>query len=474
MKTYTKFFLLTFSFIFVLCAYAKSNIKEIYILQTSDIHSNIFGEQGWLREATLICDIIEDLGKDKVLLIDCGDTLFGDYSGVATQGQIGIDMLNLLKYDVWVPGNHDFDIGIPAFYKFLSQIKAKKLAANLIIPHYSFQPWYLFTKNGIKIAVIGMTYPWTDSLIWKDSFKNVTLTNMLPTLDKVMPDVMKHKPDIIVLAAHYWLYSPSALHGTSMKTIADKYPQIDLFLGGHVHKSVAGERVGAHSWCVVPGAHAKSLAKVCIKFNTSTHKVEDISSILISNNSSIPVNSKIKDYISKKYENKIKSMANETISILDGTIKGKSLFDLFGNAICFYSNTKLAVIAPPFENSELKDQVHVIDAFNVEPYEDSILVLNLTEKQLISVLNEQKQADSHVQKLFGAIQKGEYFYFYNGERVFKTPLQKLPVAFSSYIVASAEGRFKFLHKLSLQKNVKAYSTKLKIRTAIIKYLKKLH
>ena len=474
MKTCTKFIFIFFLLIFVLCVYAKSDIKEIYILQTSDIHSNVFGDTGWLREGSLINKIIEDIGKDKVLLIDCGDTLFGNYSGIATKGQIGIDMLNLLQYDVWVPGNHDFDIGMTEFYKFLPQIKANKLAANLIIPHYSFQPWHIFYKNGIKIAVIGMTYPWTDSLIWKDSLKNVTLSNILPTLDKVMPDIMKHKPDIIVLAAHYWLFSPSALHGSSLKNIADKYPQIDLFLGGHVHKSVVGERVGPNSWCVVPGAHAKSLAKVCIKFNTVTHKIEDLTSTLLPNNSSIPVNSKLNEFISSKYENKIKNMAEDMITILDVPIKGKSLFDLFGNAICFYSATKVAVIAPPFDNSELRGRIHFIDVFNIEPYEDTIIVLNLTEKQLISVLNEQKRADSHIQKLFGAIQRGEHFYFDNGNRIFKSSMQKLPVAFSSYIVASAEGRFEFLNKLSLQKNVKSYSTKVKIRTAIIKYLKKFY
>ena len=474
MNSYTKFFFIFLLLILVFRVYAKNNIKEICILQTSDIHSNIFGEQGWLREGTLISDIIEDFGKDKVLLIDCGDTLFGNYSGVVTKGQIGVDMLNLLEYDVWVPGNHDFDFGMPAFHKFISQIKAKKLAANLIIPDYSFQPWHIFNKNGVKIAVIGMTFPWTDSLIWKGSLKNVKFSNIIPNLDKVMPDIMKLKPDIIVLASHYWLFSPSGLHGASIKTIADKYPQIDLFLGGHVHKSVLGKRVGPHSWCVVPGAHAKSLAKVNIKFNTLTHKVEDVSSILLPINSSISVKSKFKEFISNKYENKIKKMAKKLIVSLPVILRGKSLFDLFGNAMCFYSGTKLAVIAPPIKNSELKDQVCVLDVFNIEPYEDNILVLNLTEKQLISVLNEQKQAEIHSQKLFGAIQKGDHLYFYNGLRVFKSPLQRRSVAFSSYIVASAEGRFKFLNKLSLQKNVNTHSTNIKIRTAIMQYLKKFY
>jgi len=452
---------------------ADDDIRDFYILQTSDIHSNVFGEDSsWLREATVIEDIIKKNGRDNVLLIDCGDTLAGDFSGIATNGQIGIDMLNLLQYDVWVPGNHDFDFGLHAFYKFLSKIKASKLAANLNLPNYSFKGWQIFYKNGIKVAVIGMTYPWTDSLIWGESFRNIKLMKLVPTLDMIIPEIMKAKPDIIVLAAHYWLFAPKRLGGLSFQQIANKYPQIDIFLGGHIHKAVSGKRAGLRSWCVVPGAHSKSLAKVSIKFNIKKKCVQDITSVLLPVDSSIHIKPIYKNLILNKYKKKIRIMANQKISNFNISLKDKALDDLFAKAVCKYSNTKFAVISSPLEHSELNGVIRMIDIFNIAPYEDFIVVLFLTEKQLLDVLDEQNSVQRYKQAFFGGQVRDEHIFTLDGKRVFNSLKQRIPIAFSSYIVASADGRFPFLRTLSFQKDVKAYSTNIKIRVALKKYINK--
>ena len=87
----------SFSYIFILYVCFASNaglasnidqdIRKITILQTSDIHSHIFDENGgWLRVGSLLKQIRKNAGGvDKTLLIDCGDSLVGTISSSITR-----------------------------------------------------------------------------------------------------------------------------------------------------------------------------------------------------------------------------------------------------------------------------------------------------------------------------------------------------------------------------------------------------
>ena len=123
--------------IFLFCAfqlYATQKV-QVRILQTTDIHSFIEegdneGSGGWLRVATLIKKHRREIGREHIILIDCGDTVQGSISGVVTKGEAAVDLLNHLKYDFWILGNHELDFGIPQLSRLVAKSKVPILNGN--------------------------------------------------------------------------------------------------------------------------------------------------------------------------------------------------------------------------------------------------------------------------------------------------------------------------------------------------------
>ena len=68
---------------------------------TADMHGNLKG----LSELTAVLDI----NSPEILRIDAGDTIQGTFLSRNDKGRSMIAAMNLLNYDVWVPGNHDFE-----------------------------------------------------------------------------------------------------------------------------------------------------------------------------------------------------------------------------------------------------------------------------------------------------------------------------------------------------------------------------
>ena len=79
------------------------------------------------------------------------------------------EILNYIGYDIFVPGNHEFNFGMPTLSNILRDMKFKKLTANLYYnenaendTNFSKDKYrYLdattiIEKDGVKIGIIGL------------------------------------------------------------------------------------------------------------------------------------------------------------------------------------------------------------------------------------------------------------------------------------------------------------------------------
>ena len=71
------------------------------ILHTNDVHCDY---EKYAKVATL--------HKSADLLVDAGDHVQGGVIGTLSKGEYIVDIMNYLKYDAAVPGNHEFDYGM--------------------------------------------------------------------------------------------------------------------------------------------------------------------------------------------------------------------------------------------------------------------------------------------------------------------------------------------------------------------------
>jgi 2',3'-cyclic-nucleotide 2'-phosphodiesterase/3'-nucleotidase len=263
-----------------LWAWSLPAAERLVILQTADVHAHA---AAWPRLATLIKAERAAAGADHVLLLDCGDTGQGTLAGARARGGADVAVLNALGYDAWVPGNHEFDYGAERFRELAGACRAAVLAAILAgeRPPPNLRAWRLFERGGRRIAVVGMTSPYLDQWFMPPDLGGLRALALRQTLERVVPEVMAAKPDLIVLAVHHGQYTPARLGGDSLYFTIRDYPQVLLVLCAHSHETIPGARLGWHGWFVQPGQHGEFLARIEVDWPAAPGAAPLISSRLL-------------------------------------------------------------------------------------------------------------------------------------------------------------------------------------------------
>ncbi|MCX6006778.1 MAG: metallophosphoesterase, partial [Chloroflexi bacterium] len=79
---------------------------EITILHINDTHAHL---EDVARRATLVKQVRDEVGTDRVLMFDSGDVFMGTPYFNLMKGQADLDFMNTLGYDAMTLGNHEFD-----------------------------------------------------------------------------------------------------------------------------------------------------------------------------------------------------------------------------------------------------------------------------------------------------------------------------------------------------------------------------
>ena len=474
---YFKHLFLLISFFISVSLHAE-NLRHVVILQTSDIHSHIYGaDAGWLRIASLIeAEKKHAGGKENVLLIDCGDTVTGTMIAYLSRGMAGAAILNALEYDAWIIGNHDFELGAARLQELCRYVNADKLAGNLEWQPKIVKPWKLYKKNGIDIALIGLTSPHLSEWLWGPEMKKIKTSHLIKSLDRIMLEVIKAKPDMIILATHHGRFSPAILRGINMSKVARKYPQIDLILGGHTHLEVPGEKIGADSWYVLCGAHGEKLAKIDAWVDIESGRVKEIKSKLLSLSHKIPQNAKCAALVEEWHR---QTMIFSGKQVGENKIKIKEMDKLFGRAIAETANTSVAIISPPVKGVKFPNLViYEKDLFKAEPYDDTVCVLFLNKDEIKKIISEQikyiKKAKFQSCHGLSVIRgkSGTLSIEFADGNPWSSESERIAVAFSSYTLAGAGGRFPVLKKIAMKPDSRGRNTAILIRDALRSYIRK--
>ena len=121
------------------CAIASAVFAQnLTILHFNDTHSHIdpersgphAGRGGVIEQAAYIDSVRVADGKDNVMLVHAGD--FGQGTSYFTElnGDIEIDVLNAMEFDVVCLGNHEFDNGIDELARRLDNLNLPVVCAN--------------------------------------------------------------------------------------------------------------------------------------------------------------------------------------------------------------------------------------------------------------------------------------------------------------------------------------------------------
>lgn len=233
--------------------------EEIIIFHTNDMHCRIVkgDDDGRAIGLAEMAGAVKSVKKNNpaTFWFDAGDTFHGMSRINLSYGENLVALLNNASVDVFVPGNHDFNYGVPQLEKLSKRLKFPTLSANVIRKNNPsekvFQPYKIFTTaEGTKIGVFGLTTPET---LVKVSPRKVSSVDFLNPVEAAKKMVVELRPqcDILVAVMHMGVDESSEF--TSAR-IAREIRGIDIIIDGHSHTELPeglkfGETLIAQTGC---------------------------------------------------------------------------------------------------------------------------------------------------------------------------------------------------------------------------------
>ncbi len=467
--------------LFLLLASAQlyAETRTVTVLSTCDIHAS-FGPRGpsWLKLASLVRDERQKAGERNTLLIDSGDNMQGSFVGKHSAGAVAVKMLNLLKYDVWVPGNHDFDFGVDCLLKRVSEFKGSALAGNVICspPFYSFK---FFERGGLKIAVIG--FGCCDKRFYSpEALTRLKFADSAKYLDQTLAEVKKGRPDVIILVIHNGRFGKKP---TDFKLL-QRYPDINLVLGGHTHAVEPGVLSG-RTWYLQAGSHSRFLGKAVVSYDSANKKVTIKSEMM-----KVTPGTKVDPQLAREVNGLLKAADKDARAVagynsLELTIPGNrmqpsGISTLFSMAIAGAAKTDAAFYGTPPGRAKLaKGKVTGSNIFRLTPYPNTVCTMSLNRDQIAGIIQEQYKRFRQTREFlhpFGLSLKVDNKGGLIGSPVLKngkelTGSNRVKVAFSSGALSGAVAGWAYLQSLVNDKNCDFRDTGIRVDKALFDYIK---
>lgn len=228
-------------------AWQKDQTYNITILHTNDHHGRFWhnnqGEYGLAAQKTVVDQIRNEVEKQggSVLLLSGGDVNTGVPESDLQDAEPDFKGMNLVGYDAMTLGNHEFDNPLEVLRMQEKWAKFPFLSANIYDTQSGkrlFKPYQIFDKQGVKIAVMGLTTDDTVRIGNPANFPGVEFR--VPALEakKVVEELRANEqPDIIIAATHMGHYD-NGEHGSNASgdvEMARSLPAgyLDMIVGGH-------------------------------------------------------------------------------------------------------------------------------------------------------------------------------------------------------------------------------------------------
>lgn len=399
--TQKKVFLLLFIFILVFSFYCKQkstspgngnsdSIVQLVILYTNDEH-------GWMEATDTHGGAAGMMGlwrqnegyteDGNFLILSGGDVWTGPAISTWFRGESMIDVLNAMGYDAAVIGNHEFDFQVTGLNERREQADFPFLSANIRlrsageIPDFAV-PYTVIEVNGVRVGVIGLSAINTPSTAFPDYVSDYNFIDYDTALRETVPQVIGAGAELLIVVGH--------ICHSEMAELAAEAAELGITLigGGHCHETVNRNINGVV--IIEAGAYLEKYARVNIVFNRETDTVERIEHSMHVNQGGTP-DPEIAAFVST-WRDRTDDQLSEVIGYVEAEIgRGSAaMYNMitdswlwaFPSADISISNTGGVRQSIPGGNITLAAIVGVL------PFENSIVLLELTGERLINCLDD--------------------------------------------------------------------------------------
>ena len=220
--------------------------RHLVILHTNDTHSQIEpvrvgrdrNKGGIERRLQYVNSVREKAGRRNVLLLDAGDYNQGTPYFTVAKGDLEIELMNALGYDVATLGNHEFDNGQEELARRLSSAEFVTVTCNYdfsgsVLKDY-IKPYTIIRRAGLKIGIVGAT-SYLEGVVLKSHLEGLVRLDAISEVNK-WAAWLKHKKncDLVILLSHFGHQGGSMEHPSDI-LMAQNSNDIDIIIGGHSH-----------------------------------------------------------------------------------------------------------------------------------------------------------------------------------------------------------------------------------------------
>ncbi|UYI48555.1 bifunctional UDP-sugar hydrolase/5'-nucleotidase UshA [Vibrio natriegens] len=228
---------------------------RLTVLHTNDHHGrfwqNKYAEYGMAARKTLIDDLREEIEAEggSLLLLSGGDINTGVPESDLQDAEPDFKGMSKIGYDAMALGNHEFDNPLDVLFKQQEWATFPMLSANIYSKETGkrmFQPYAMFNKQGIKIAVIGLTTEDTAKLGNPEYIGQVDFRDPKEEAKKLIAELKKTEyPDLIFAVTHMGHYENGnrGINAPGDVALARYLSEgdLDMIVGGHSQEPVCME-----------------------------------------------------------------------------------------------------------------------------------------------------------------------------------------------------------------------------------------
>ena len=426
----------------------KKKEVSIKILGTSDVHGRVMAwnyaadeedKSGSYAQISTLVKKIREKNKN-VILVEVGDAIQDNWieKFAMTPKHPIPEILNYMGYDIFVPGNHEFNFGMPTLSNILRDMKFKKLTANLYYHENAendtnfskdksryLDATTIIEKEGVKIGIIGLSTPMSAQFEEDTGYLNdFYFVSPIKEAQKQIKKLKEEGANAIVVVAHMGIENENGIPETGVRDLANAVPEIDVIVAGHMHQNIPKEIING-VLITEPHRYGTFISEVALKFEVTGKNVTLISK----DSTTIPVKNEESDEkieeIYKPFHHRLCVIADEEIgetlndmvpkekhygvSAAFGKDTGMSSF--ITDVELYYSGADVVSFAYNYENVRLdKGKIRRKDiVYNYRYTGGDVTIYEMTGKQL-------KDYMEWAADYFDTVQNGDTEYRYNLER----------------------------------------------------------
>ncbi len=423
MQKSSRFFALLIATLLVVSlapALAEGEPVVITILETSDLHGSIYSydyaidaetkNTGLSRAATYI---EEQRGLDPdLILVDNGDAVQGNmislFNGDAVHPMI--NAFNLLDYDIWNLGNHEFNYEFSMLSRAVANFSGDVLIGNAYYEDGSGMadtgPYVIREVKGVKVGIFGVEAPHVPQWEASDPSHYDNMAFRTPEEQTgLMVAELRDKVDVLVAMIHYGREGEYGVAGVN--EIAAKYPEVDAFLIGHAHE-VLNEVSESGAPILEPGNNGMHVSKltVILEKEGDAYKVKDRVGETISMEGYAPnpdllyAMRYVHDYSVRDANSVIGAVSADFLDpvftlpgIPTAQIQDTALIDLINKVQMRYSGADVSLAALFTAEANLTaGDFKKKDSVNVYKYDNTLMAVKVTGAELRQIMEKQAGA----------------------------------------------------------------------------------